>query len=167
MSRPQNLKKKSHNLFRHYLVKLRTLWEGHKTWKKYPTCFIITQCCQNKVDIFVAFLENLNFTFKKNPPIFWMPIFQTLYGLLRISELYMKKECYFRIYFVPYCVAGWYYDKLIRDRCKIDHQYIVLHWFHSNKTLRTLCYVLPMRTLERVQPFFTSFEFWDFFLVFT
>ena len=46
---------------------------------------------------------------------------------LERNKYLTNKEYYFRISFAPFCVAGWYYDKLIRDRCKIDHQYIVLH----------------------------------------
>ena len=49
------------------IIKVKTFWEGHKFWKKYPTCFDVTEKCQNKWETFsnfVAFLENLNFTLK-------------------------------------------------------------------------------------------------------
>ena len=53
------------------MVKVKTSWEGHKIWKKSPTCFdeqlfLLSRFKTSGRDlqIFVAFLEKLDF--KKN-----------------------------------------------------------------------------------------------------
>ena len=44
------------------IIKVKTFWEGHKFWKKSPTCFDIYSVKWETFSNFVAFLENLNFT---------------------------------------------------------------------------------------------------------
>ena len=55
----------------------------------------------------------------------------------------------------------WCFDALKNWLCfEFSH---LASWANSKQT-QVLSTLKPMRTLELVQPFFTSFEFWDFFI---
>ena len=71
------LSKLSKSWLKNGFCKVKTLWEGHKIWKKSPTCFdktdVFTQYRQNKWEIFssfVAFSEKLDFKWVQNKILF-------------------------------------------------------------------------------------------------